>query len=138
MDVVRRLAYDAAACCGGGMVDDLWFPSIVWNNRAMWNFGADTRWHNDDMGDPAECVCKKFTLRSDSVLVHHIHPRLLTFYMTNRTKFALVGKPLRNYDYNVCGEESTEDPRCNWAPGCRGEAPAPKDCILNEWGAKEN
>ena len=50
MDVVARLAADQGACCGGGRIDDWWFPNIGWNSRAIWNFGADLRWHN-------ECVC---------------------------------------------------------------------------------
>jgi hypothetical protein len=117
--------------------DDWWFPNIVWNNRAMWNFGADTRWHNDNTGDPAVCVCKPFTLSSDSILVHHIHRRLIDYYMTNRTVFALVGKPLRPYDFNVCPADQRDNPNCNWVPHCKGQAPAPKDCILNEWGTRD-
>jgi hypothetical protein len=47
MDVVARLAADQGACCGGGRIDDWWFPNIGWNSRAIWNFGADLRWHNE-------------------------------------------------------------------------------------------
>ncbi len=55
MDVVARLAADQGACCGGGRIDDWWFPNIGWNSRAIWNFGADLRWHNECVaGGPLE------------------------------------------------------------------------------------
>ena len=116
--MVRYFAANQGACSSGGRLS------------------ADRRWHNDDKGDPAECVCKRFTLTSDSLVVHHIHPRLVDFYMTNLTVFSLVGKPLRNYDYNVCGPGIVDDSRCNSVPHCTGPAPAPADCILNEWGTR--
>jgi hypothetical protein len=173
MDVVARLAADQGACCGGGRIDDWWFPNIGWNSRAIWNFGADLRWHNEcvtravgahavrggsmalhcstlppslplpplfpcsDEGDPAICVCKRFTLTSDSLVVHHIHSRLVTYYMSNLTVFSLVGKPLRNYDYNVCSPGEVDNPRCNSVPHCRGAGPSPADCILDEWGTRD-
>ena len=90
-----------------------------------------------DEGDPAICVCKRFTLTSDSLVVHHIHSRLVTYYMSNLTVFSLVGKPLRNYDYNVCSPGEVDNPRCNSVPHCRGAGPSPADCILNEWGTRD-
>ena len=90
-----------------------------------------------DEGDPAICVCKRFTLTSDSLVVHHIHPRLVTYYMSNLTVFSLVGKPLRNYDFNVCSPGEADNPRCNSVPHCRGAGPNPADCVLNEWGTRD-
>jgi len=129
MDVVGRLAEDVGACCGGGNIDDWWFPTRVWNNRAMWNWGSDRRWHNDDMGIEYICACKPWTLTSDSVVVHKVAPSLLDAWLTNKTRFALLGQPQRRYAYNVC-DKNSPSPKCNYVPECKGQAPAPLDCII--------
>jgi len=130
MDVVGRFAEDRGACCGGGNIDDWWFPNIGWNNRAIWNFGADRRWHNDDMGQEYVCACKPWTLTSDSVVVHKVNPPLLEAWLTNKTRFALLGQPHHRYGYNVCNPGDEHNPTCNHVPSCVGPGPAPTDCII--------
>jgi hypothetical protein len=130
LDVVRRFAGDAGACCGGGNMDDWWFPNIGWNNRAIWNFGADRRWHNDDMGQEYICACKPWTLTSDSLVVHKVNPPLLEAWLTNKTRFALLGQPHHRYGYNVCAPGDDASAACNHVPACRGAPPAPEDCII--------
>lgn len=135
MDVVGRFANDPGACCGGGNLDDWWFPNIGWNNRAIWNFGADRRWHNDDMGQEYICACKPWTLTSDSVVVHKVNPPLLEAWLTNKTRFSLLGQPHHRYGYNVCNPGDKHNPSCNHVPACQGPAPAPTDCII--WPTQE-
>ena len=130
LDVVGRFADDQGACCGGGNIDDWWFPNIGWNNRAIWNFGADRRWHNDDMGQEYICACKPWTLTSDSLVGHKVNPPLLEAWLTNKTQFALMGQPHHRYGYNVCNPGDDNNPACNHVPACRGPAPAPTDCII--------
>jgi hypothetical protein len=130
MDVVQRFASDEGACCGGGSIDDWWFPNRGWNNRAIWNFGADRRWHNDDMGQEYICACKPWTLTSDSLVVHKVNPPLLEAWLTNKTRFALLGQPHHRYGYNVCAPGDDNNPACNYVPACTGPPPAPTDCII--------
>jgi hypothetical protein len=135
MDVVKRFASDEGACCGGGNIDDWFFPNRGWDNRAIWNFGADRRWHNDDMGQEYICACKPWTLTSDSLVVHKVKPALLEAWLTNKTRFALLGQPHHRYGYNVCAAGDEHNAACNHVPGCRGAPPAPTDCII--WPTEE-
>ena len=138
IDVVKRFAADPGACCGGGNIDDWWFPNHGWNNRAIWNFGADRRWHNDDMGQEYVCACKPWTLTSDSIVVHKVGPPLLEAWLMNKTRFALMGQPHHRYGYNVCAQNDFSNPACNHVPACRGAPPAPADCIIFPTAAEED
>ena len=100
------------------------------DNGRIKAFGADQRWHSDDKGRYSTCACKPWTLTSDSLVVHHPHPELVTAWHENRTRFALLGQPYRPYGYNVCAPDGREDPSCNWVQQCRGAPPAPEDCIV--------
>lgn len=91
-------------------------------------FGADKRWHSDDMGKQSTCVCKPWTLGSDSIVVHHPHPLLTRLWYENRTQFGLLGHPFRPYGINVCPADRREDPSCNWVEACAGPPPVPEGC----------
>jgi Galactosyltransferase len=57
----------------------------------------DVRWHNDDRGNPQQCLCKPWTTRSDSLMVHHVKPELVMAYHTNKTLFSSLFFPFRPY-----------------------------------------
>jgi len=82
------------------------------------------------MGDLELCMCKPWTLTSDTLVVHHPHVSLVYLWLSNKTAFALLGQPFRRYGYNVCGPQDMQNSKCNWVKGCKGDAPAPLDCII--------
>ena len=58
----------------------------------------DPRWHNDDDGDPSLCLCRRWTLEDEtSIVVHHVKPQVMEAFATNKTRFAEMRFPDRNY-----------------------------------------
>ena len=58
----------------------------------------DNRWHNDDEGLEHLCLCRHWTLEDEtSIVVHHVKPQVMEAFATNKTRFAEMRFPDRNY-----------------------------------------
>jgi hypothetical protein len=97
-DVLQQVASDAlAGSCLKLPGDDYCI------GRSATTIGAavlvdDPRWHNDDDGDPALCLCRHWTLEdTNSIVVHHVMPQLMEAFATNKTRFAEMRYPDRLY-----------------------------------------
>ena len=98
-DVLRAVAADAEAgtCAHPAPGEDYCI-----GRSATGKVGAelvdDGRWHNDDDGDPRLCLCRRWTLEdASSLVVHHVRPQLMEAFARNKTGFALMRFPDRNY-----------------------------------------
>lgn len=133
-DVVKALAAEEnrelMEVLGDPTMEDKAITGWAWNKGYITAFGSDRRWHNNDMGSERICLCKPWTLTSDSLVVHKVEYHQLHAWLTNKTFFALLGQPHNRYGYNVCAPDNRDDPTCNWVEGCRGAPPAPLDCII--------
>jgi len=139
MDVVINIASDREQ---GSVEREPYDPDKYWaynddyiiirrnfDNGNIVAFGADPRWHSDDYGtDYSICVCKPWTLTSDTLVVHHAHPQLIRSWHSNKTEFALLGKPFRRYGHNLCPIQNKTERWCNWVEGCM---PNWEKCAIN-------
>ena len=94
MDIVDRIALDdAASTCG--KEDDF----CIGNSATRHGAGIidDHQWINDDTGQPNLCLCAPWTLDSDVIVVHHVHPEVMEAFVDNKDLFTKMRYPNRNY-----------------------------------------
>jgi hypothetical protein len=99
LDVLQAVAADAdAGTCAHPVPGEDYCLGRSATSKGGAELVDDSRWHNDDDGDPRLCLCRRWTLDdTSSIVVHHVKPQLMEAFATNKTKFALMLFPDRNY-----------------------------------------
>jgi hypothetical protein len=94
MDVVDRVALDErASTCG--KEDDHCIGTSATRHGAI--IVDDHQWMNDDTGQANLCLCAPWTLESDVIVVHHVHPEVMEAYVDDKELFSRMRFPHRNY-----------------------------------------
>lgn len=94
MDIVDRVALDErASTCG--KEDDHCIGTSATRHGAI--IVDDHRWMNDDTGQANLCLCAPWTLETDAIVVHHVHPEVMEAYVDDKELFSKMRFPHRNY-----------------------------------------
>jgi len=94
MDIVDRVALDeGASTCG--KEDDFCIGNSATRHGAV--IIDDHQWINDDTGQPNLCLCAPWTIESDVIVVHHVHPEVMEAFVDNKDLFSKMRYPHRNY-----------------------------------------
>lgn len=94
MDIVDRVALDEGASkCG--KEDDFCIGNSATRHGAI--IVDDHQWINDDTGQPNLCLCAPWTIDSDVIVVHHVHPEVMEAFMEDKELFSIMRYPFRNY-----------------------------------------
>jgi hypothetical protein len=98
-DVLQAVAADAdAGTCAHPVPGEDYCTGRSATGPGKAELFDDTRWHNDDDGDPRLCLCRRWTLEDESsIVVHHVKPQLMEAFVANKTLFAIMRYPDRNY-----------------------------------------
>lgn len=93
-DLAAAFASDPAGPTCGRNADFCVSRSVMPRADRIFN---DERWHNDDRGDKNLCLCKEWTLESESLVIHHVTPFLLHTWASDKALFAELEYPIRSY-----------------------------------------
>ena len=98
-DVLQAVAADArASSCPNPVPGEDFCVGRSATTAGRAKIVDDKRWHNDDDGDPRLCLCRRWTLEDNtSIVVHHVRPQLMEAFATNKSRFAAMRYPDRNY-----------------------------------------
>jgi hypothetical protein len=109
LDVAAQVAADDRI--SGGRYDDDWrIGTSITGSGSAFNIVFENRWHNDDLGDPKFCLCFPFTVATvesgKTMLAHHVKPKVIRAWATNKTEFMTLWHPHRNYA--MCEQAKTD------------------------------
>jgi len=94
MDIVDRVALDErASICG--KEDDHCIGTSATRHGAQ--IVDDHQWMNDDIGEVDRCLCAPWTLESNVIVVHHVHPEVMEAFVDDKELFTKMRYPHRNY-----------------------------------------
>ena len=102
LDVATKVAANTFVNVANAYDDDWAIGTFVTGSGCAYNLVLDKRWHNDDRGDPRQCLCFPFTLQTvaegKTLVAHHIKPWVIEAWATNKTLFSLLDSyPNRKY-----------------------------------------
>lgn len=94
IDIVDRVSLDeGASTCG--KEDDFCIGNSATRHGAI--IIDDHQWINDDIGQENLCLCAPWTLDSNVVVVHHVHPEVMEAFIDDKEHFSKMRYPHRNY-----------------------------------------